>query len=658
MWTISVFFYSTTLLLGYIYASLLTSMPSRQALLLHASLLSCTGLMLLSRWIGADSPLLIDTVSGGWPALSVLLTLLYALGLPVLLLASTSVLVQHLFARLTKDEPYALYGLSNAGSLLGLLLYPFVLEPFTDLSVQAIWWMCGYLLFLLILLFAWHKTETQAPEGKPAKFLMTKLRHRPQIIFMAAIPTFLLASGTEFLSKGIASFPLLWVIPLVLYLLSFIFAFRNTEGKVSRTKLGFGLILLLLLVFSILPVIDSGVAVYWVGFVCFSVTFYFICLYFHKRIYDLRPRVSELGSFYVFLTIGGALGSGLVGFVMPTLLNDQVELHYVLAALMLYFVSRYMEWLTGTVQAFFVRATQAFLFFATFLFLTSVTMDESLYASERNFYGTLKVHDQTIMLDEEAVTLRTISNGATNHGHQPQDARYERIPGSYYGPGSGIDVAIQHAESKQGAPRVAVVGLGAGMMGAYCDQMADLTFVEINPLVVAMARDHFTFLDMCPDKTEVLIGDGRLVLEELAAREEQKFDVIMIDAFTDDAIPSHLLTAEAFTGAYQPLLADGGVLVVHISNKYLNLHLPIAAMARAGRYEILTVNNRVDGSDPLAMNSSWVLVVKPDEVGEFLGYENVAEYTGKELLWTDQKNSVIGALSLSGSRISVDTSSE
>lgn len=653
VWTISIFFYSTTLLLGYLYASLLTSWPSERARLIHSTLLVLAGALLIGRWVVDGSPILVPAVVGYDPVVAVLLTLLLAVGLPVLLLASTSVLAQYLYARLTTEDPYPLYAVSNLGSLLGLAAYPFLLEPFTVVPSQAAWWAIVFVAFLLVLIASWRQVDRVNDAAARAKVsaLTGALDHRGSILLMAAIPTFLLASTTEFLSKGIASFPLLWVIPLMLYLTSFIVSFRSNSLTVSGIPFGFWALLASVPTFVVLPFLNLNAIVYWAGFVSVMTFFFLVCIYYHNRIYELRPRVNDLGAFYVWLTLGGAIGSGVVGMILPLVLDRQIEVYLAFGLISLYLVLRYLDWLRNRLSTFMVRSLQAFILFTCFAFTGSLLVVNDSVASERNFYGTLHVLDVSLTVNGEEIPVRGIVNGATNHGLQALDERYESSAASYYGPDSGIDVAVRSFTEAGEPPRVQVVGLGAGMMNAYCDEVEHIDYIEINPAVEAVAREYFTYLEMCPEKTTVTIGDGRLVLEDEVAAGDVEYDVIMMDAFTDDAIPAHLLTTEAFTEAYQPLLSERGVIAFHISNKYLNLYPPIVGLAEANGYEALVVQNDPGDENELHLPTSWVLVTQPENADRLLAYASVERYQGESLLWRDDRNSVISVLSVNGSRI-------
>mgnify|MGYP006292221467 CR=1 FL=1 len=649
VWTISIFFYSATLLLGYLYAAVLMQWPNQVARMVHGLLLLIGAGALLWRWGVYGYPVLLPVVAVGEPALAVLMTLACALGVPIVLLASTTIITQHIWARLVGTEPYALFAVSNAGSLFGLLLYPFLLEPFSRLSAQATAWLLGYFCFNLLLLLAWRRVGDAS--GHLRKSLLqvrdALVPHRLWILLWAAIPTFLLASVTELLSRGVASFPLLWVLPLALYLVSFILVFGRRHWDIAERWLGLAALAALVPTLLLLPIMNQAAWWYAAAGLALLVSFFLLAVYFHQRVYTLRPAVRNLGPFYVYVTLGGAIGSGVVGFLLPVILPQQGEVYAALALITLFFTYRYLPRIEPWVHRSFLRVVQ---FAVVLLVLTSTGLSlvsVETIDSARNFYGTVRVKEGVRPVGGEMVPVRTMVHGATVHGLQALDPQYAQAAASYYGPDSGIDLAIRQMEGRDQLPRVAVIGLGAGMMNAYCSDVALLDYIEINPAVVELAREHFTYLDQCAHKTTVTIGDGRLAL---AARDAgATYDIIMMDAFSDDAIPTHLLTTEAFRHAYAPQLAPGGIIAFHISNKYLNLAPPIAGLAAQFAVRPVLVTTAPDHTAGLYFPTVWLLLTDAATAAELVAHPNARYYTGPTQLWSDEQHSVLSVLSLTGS---------
>ena len=651
VWTVSIFFYSVTLLLGYIYATFITEWRLKGVAVIHALLLGVASLLLIRRYVGEDTSLLVDAVSASTPAFSVLLTLLFAVGLPVLLLASTSVITQKLYARVESGEPYRLYAVSNTGSVLGLLSYPFVIEPNSFVSFQIFAWMGFFIAFSAVLMTAWFfavksKTETVTlPSGENGRTLEVPWK----ILAVAAIPTFLLAAGTEYLSQGIASFPLLWVIPLTLYLLSFVVSFSDGYKKYITFSVRKWLVIFSVFLILSLPIMNIGAVLYWSAFLSFSGFFFLTSTYFHRRLYDNRPGVASLGRFYVLMTAGGAIGSGVVGLALPFLLVDNVELALVIGFLSIYFARQYFDPSFSPRYPLLRKAPKVAVILVSILFVLVSLSDSGTVVKKRNFYGVLHVLDTTRPVGDETIPVRAIVNGVTVHGFQILNPEYKAEAASYYGPNSGIDIAIRSFSENGVQPRIMVVGLGAGMINAYCDDAEHISYIEINPAVVDIAYEYFTYLEACPEKNDIEVGDGRLVMKEYAESGVEPYDVIMVDAFTDDAIPAHLLTTEAFRGAYGPLLAENGVVAVHTTNKYLNLSAPIAGMGTDNGQEVVFVENWPDQTNGLQLPTTWILLTSDVQKEVLLEYETASEYMGENFVWSDGKHSILSVLSWRGS---------
>ena len=647
VWIISIFFYSTTLLLGYIYASLLTKWSLGTSRIVHGTLLVLTGALLIARWLSDGSAVVVVESSQQSAAISTLLTLLYGVGLPVLLLASTSVVVQHLFALHTKEDPYWLYTLSNAGSLIGLAIFPFLLEPLVNLPLQIEVWTIGFVLFLILLLTAWKRVEKSNLIETNQKPELPRPMVQPALILLyAAVPTFLLASMTDLFSRGIASFPMLWVIPLMLYLLTFVVAFRDRMPfsvlPLGPTALASGLLVLLPL-----TLMNKSLLNFFVAFGFGMLFFFLVSTFFHRTIYLMRPDSSQLGKFYIWLTFGGAIGSGSVGLLLPALLDSTIEVYVGLAVIVLYFIWTQMDILKKHVSIHFVHLAQAMFVLSVVLFTYYSINVPGLVDSKRNFFGSVRVTDENMLVNGEPIEARYMVHGTTLHGLESRDPEFEKYAVSYYGTGSGIELSLRSFVERNINPKVNVIGLGAGMMATFCDNLERLDYVEINPVVLELAQEHFSYLDRCTEKQSVTIGDGRLVLETLPPRD---YDVIMVDAFSDDAIPAHLLTKEAFHNAYLPQLSDEGVLVIHITNRFLDLHGAVAGMVDGTEYQTIAVRSEKVDNNQMSMTTIWVILAKGEQAERILSYENTTLYQGPLIKWTDSKNSILQTLSSTGSR--------
>lgn len=650
VWTMVIFFFTTSLLLGYVYASIVISWPHLFAKVVHSGIVFAAAVSVVASWLAVGTPIIGNSIESAnyEPAIAVLLTLLSLVGLPTLVLASNSVVVQSVYTNLTGNEPYPLYALSNAGSLAGLLTYPFLVELWFPLSLQIVAWSVLFLLLIFLLLILIHSvpmTRVALPLQEQRK--NSAVDHPLGFVARAAIPTFFLAASTEYLTKSAASFPLLWVVPLAAYLLSFVVAFRTKRSVLPKESVvvlaGIFLPMFLLITLNALPGI-----MYWFFVALTTLSVFVLATYIHTRIFEERPEPARMGKFYVLLTTGGALGSGIVGLVLPLLLGSNHELMWFLFLAILFvgwhsrllFVGRVLPvWKKG------LLLLTGFSVLALFLY-SIVSLDP--VATRRNFYGTLSVFDVEVRNGSTTIPIRQLVNGSIVHGLQSLEETTRLHAVGYYGPDSGIGVSMQSFSERGVSPKMLVVGAGVGTLSSYCDSLSKLDYVEINPAVIDVASDYFTYLAYCHEKGTVTIDDGRLYLE--SKEKNEQYDLIVVDAFTDDSIPIHLLTVDAFRDAYQPHLSKEGMIVIHVTNRYLDLSGVVAGSAHAIGYIAVRVDNRVNSDEKLGLSSTWMLVMQKEKAEDFLVNASVRQYTGKDIIWTDERSSVLEALSLQGSR--------
>ncbi len=629
VWTTCLLFFQLLLLLGYLYAHLLVHrLGHRGQLLVHGGLL-LAACLLLAFLAGRDLrlPAAFHAADGGRPVLRLLGLLTVMVGLPYFLLSTTGPLVQAWVARQGK-VPYRLFALSNLGSMLALLGYPVLVEPFLRLRHQAWAWSAGFALFAVLLLRVARRSARPAAASvpdDPAPPPGTALK--PLWVLLAAVPSILLMAVTSHLSSNVAPIPFLWVVPLTLYLLSFILCFDSDRWY----RRGLFLPLLVPALAGLAALLHPDLRFWAVRgqLAIFAAGLFVICMVGHGELARLRPHPRFLTGFYLRISAGGALGGLLVAVAAPRLFHGYLELPLGLAlcaATVFLVLARdpggLRPWprrasllgfavLTGALAAFILRVEKA--------------DTEGAVARGRNFYGTLTVYDR------QEGNWRTLSHGTITHGGQFTDPARANRPVTYYGPGSGVGLALRALPD--GPRRLAVVGLGAGSLAVYGRRGDRVTFYEINSLVERFARSHFRFLQDAPAEVDVRLGDARLTLEREAP---QSYDLIAIDAFSSDAIPVHLLTREAFA-VYARHLRPGGVLAVHISNRYLDL----AGVARAGAeplgLHMRLVDNGADDENEV-YESTWVLLSA--DAGFFHGpgfreNKDVTRLEARAVPWTD-----------------------
>ncbi|MBL8491637.1 MAG: fused MFS/spermidine synthase [Rhodocyclaceae bacterium] len=599
VWTTCMLFFQAVLLLGYLYSHwIVRFLPPRGQSLLHATLLAASLLLLP---LGADPDW--RPTGAENPTLRILGLLGASIGLPYFVLSTTGPLIQAWFARERPGAlPYRLFALSNLGSLLALLAYPVAVEPLLPLRWQSWTWSALFVLFAgLCGLLAWRGSgSAPRPAGHHAEQAAPGIAMHLAWIALAACPSVLLLADTSFLTENIAPVPLLWVLPLALYLLSFILCFESRFWY--RRRLFLPLLAAGLGALAYVPTLGINALPLPAATALNLAAFFVACMVCHGELARLQPDASHLTGYYLMLAVGGAMGGLLVGIVAPTTFNSDYDYSVALALTALVVPAvvigrhrfaapwrRRLSWGLALLVAGSVVAIRV-----------EDHLDElrgSLFAA-RNFYGNLRVRPG----GEGKDAFRTLMHGRIIHGRQFADPARQDEPTTYYSRGSGAGLAIA-ARGGQGPLRLGVVGLGVGTLAAYGRPGDELHFYDIDPLVVDVARASFTYLARTRAHWEVVLGDARLTMER---ESPQRFDVLLVDAFSGDAIPIHLLTREAFAHYRRHLKADG-VLAVHISNRFLNLAPVVAAAARELGLEARTVENPGD-DDALVFSSTWVLV--------------------------------------------------
>jgi len=574
VWSVAMVFFQAVLLCGYGYAHLLMRKAGiRRALLIHFALMA-TALAFLP--VGVGEGFETPPESGFAPWLLVLLAA--SIGLPFLAVSANGPLLQAWFARTghaQAGDPYFLYGASNIGSFAALLSYPVLVEPLFTLAEQARVWTVGYVALLLavtacgaLALIRPSEPASSVPVGEPAEAAPSSWRQRLEWCGWAFLPSGLLVAVTAHVSTNIAAAPFLWVVPLAIFLLTFVLAFQRERLIPHRIiQLMLPPVAAAAVLTSFLPLlfgILGGIAVNLFAL-------FVVAMVWHGELVARRPAASRLTEFYLFMSIGGVLGGAFASLAAPVLFDGVLEFPLLLVAAALALPeARSSSWRVAATSgaALLVAA------------ITIVDLRGAVEDRERSFFGVI-----TTRTTPDGV-FRTLLHGTTLHGAQrlaelglTPPARPE--PLTYYhaeGPlAQGLAMARAHAP--QGRLSVGIVGLGTGSLACYAAPGDSWRFFEIDPAVIRLARDpqRFTFLSACAPAAPIIQGDARLTL---TAEPNESFDVLVIDAFSSDAIPVHLLTAEALR-LYKDKLRPGGVALLHISNTYMELQSVVAATAQA-----------------------------------------------------------------------------
>lgn len=650
VWSVCLLFFQSALLLGYLYAYLLTRhfQPRVQAWI-HTTLLAASLIVLPILPKSSLKPSGLED-----PALRVLLVLAVTVGLPYCLLSSTSPLLQ---AWHTKSHagaaPYRFYALSNAGSLLALLSYPLVVEPRLSSHHQAVIWSVAYgVVAVLYAAITFRNRNADSPRDI-LDLATAPWKLKSLWIALAACGSALLLSVTNYISQNLAAVPFLWIVPLSLYLLTFIICF---EGH-NWYRRGFFLRLLAVALASMAFGLAPGRANLppYILVPLFCAGLFSCCMVCHGELARLKPHPAYLTSFYLLISLGGALGAFFVALLAPRIFSGYYELPIalgfcgVLIHIVLYRDGELIshtprsKWIWGLLAALVVVLCVS-------LYVTAKQNTTQTRVMVRNFYGVLRVEDRVapsvvLIQGNSAQSLdpdpryRDLINGTIEHGIQFLSAGRRRETTTYYGPNSGIALALQ-AAGREGAIKVGAIGLGAGTIAAYGRAGDEYTFYEINPLVVEIANHEFSFLRQSAAQVKIVTGDARLSLE---GEVPQQFDVLAVDAFSSDAIPVHLLTQQAFA-LYFRHIKPNGVIAVHVSNKYLDLAPVVIAAATSLNRKAIVIESGDDNPHAI-YRAIWVLVGSEDGLlaKPELKTAGKTEASGKQKVWTDDYSSLLNA---------------
>lgn len=689
VWTTCMLFFQVVLLVGYSYALATTKwMGTRKHAILHVCLLLLS-LLYLPLTLGSFG----SVSERNNPALWLFGYLLIAIGLPVFLISTTSPLLQKWFTRTghrSASDPYFLFAVSNAGSLLALISYPLVLEPSLSLSSQNWLWVVMYVVFLVLTLgcvfVLWKssrstKEESIVQDDSHVQETFIALGRRLYWILLAFIPASLLFGVTTYITTEIAPTPLLWTIPLALYLVTFVLAFAG-KNRLPERFAGVALTGLALLLTLVLA---ANATEPTTAIVLLHLCFFFVAATFcHNKLAADRPTATRLADFYLCVAIGGMLGGLFNTLIAPLVFNTIVE--YPLAIVLACLIQQRDNWqenssvdrlfdlilpiviggltiglafliersdvspMVGVAIVFgvplviinhrFRTRPVRFALAVGAVMLASMVYSEiqnrTLHA-ERNFFGTLSVRF------DQSGTTRVLYHGNTIHGRQFVDPDLQREPLSYFHREGPLGQIFEAFNANSTASNVAVVGLGAGSMACYARSDHHWTFYEINPAVINIAQttDYFTYLQQCPAaSTKIVLGDARLQLQNAP---DNHFGLIVLDAFNSDAIPMHLMTQEAIA-LYISKLATGGMLAFHISNRSLKLDAVLADLAKRNGATCLSFadgeHNPLTGKDP----SEWLVMAQHSPAFDVLAGDprwRAVEGRNGSVAWTDDFSNIL-----------------
>jgi hypothetical protein len=665
VWTTCLVFFQVALLVGYVCAHwLATRMRQRTQALIY------TGLLVVCLAQAAYNLRPELHASTFHPVVSVFLVLSTLIGLPFVVLSATNPLLQAWYARgparpaalgsaavMNTTPPYRLFALSNFGSLLALVVYPWLVEPKLSLHAQSIVWLVAFAVFVAAGSgIAWMKRGSEAipsiaamGEISPVAEPSPSPSDRALWLLLPAGGSLMLCAVTNHLTMNIAAIPLLWIVPLTMYLLSFVIAFSRGDWMpglfrrktpvvgVSVVRMGLlGLTWVALLSMGyVLPDSHTDVTSLKLVIPFYCLALLVICLFCHAELHRLRPSPGHATSYYLLIAAGGALGSIFVGLVAPVIFRGSYELGCGLVLIALLAIA--VTWKNGIGWRVWWPANAIALIVLTVM--QARQNQHQAIAELRNFYGTLRVTEA--MEPPYTGFTRTLYHGTIQHGIQIFTDKLRTTPTSYYAEDSGVGLAVNLCCGER-PRRVGVIGLGTGTMAAYGRKGDVFRFYDINPLVEPIARHLFTYLKESAATIEVVPGDARL---SLAHEPPQGYDVLVIDAFSSDAIPVHLITSEAIE-LYKRHLAPGGIIAVHVSNHFLVLPPLVELLAEHAGMKTVFVSNLND-DDLGEYSSDWVLITNNQL---FLSAKDVREGASSidmrpgVRLWTDDYSSVLPLL--------------
>lgn len=676
VWTACMLFFQSALLGGYAYAHFIVERFSvNRQVVIHTVLLVITLL-----WLPITPPDWLKPEDSSWPVIRVLLLLLVSVGGPFLLVSSTAPLLQSWFSRaFVGRSPYRLYALSNFGSLLGLFAYPFVVERMLRLPVQTWVWSIGYFVFVVLCSVTGWSIRRLVTEGEDKRVVKggdssestsqsvtenNELKALDPILWLmlSACGSVVLLAVTNQLCQNVAAVPFLWVMPLGLYLVTFILCF-DSDGWYHRGFFGLLWIVTLILAFWL----GFGASLSLVGLIALYCFILFVCcMVCHGELAGIKPEPRKLTLFFFLISVGGALGGIFVLLVAPVIFNLFHEFYVgvIGTGIALLLILRRDLWktlsgeklkrsLSGTAM---VGGAMVLLVIGMSWFTawSGLSGGGNTIAIDRNFYGIVSVQKEDAY--QASDSLLAFTHGNTTHGFQFVSPERRSEPTGYYQKGAGVGLALRyHPKRLKGESlKVGLIGLGVGTLSAFAGPGDNFQFYEIDPNVEKFARKYFTCLSDGIERgaeIDVHLGDARILLEkELNEGGSRQYDILVLDAFSSDAVPAHLMTEECFS-LYKKHLREDGILAVHISNRHLDLAPVVRSSADSINAKTIQIWYQTPGlmvlPERLRLTSHWVLATNNDEFlknPKIIAAMTPWDQDASQVRWTDNFSSLFQVL--------------
>jgi spermidine synthase len=659
VWSCAMLFFQITLTGGYAYSNwLVKNLQSKKQSITHLILMGISICLVITLWRIWPSPI---TPAASWkpvnisqPILYIFLLMTISIGLPFFVLSTNSPLMQAWFSHKNPGHsPYWLYALSNIGSLLGLITYLTLIEPMLTLQWQGWIWTGGYILFVIVtgynsILNMRRRQPPVSVERDPLTSIMQKCKKSSQSlwILLSACASLLVLAVTSQITQEVAVIPFLWVLPLSIYLLSFVLAFSSQRWY----HRGIFTILFLIGTGGWLFVLFNPLSNFIIQICIYSFLLFATSMICHGELYALRPQPFLLTRFYLMVSIGGAIGGFIVNLVAPTIFRGYWELYFGFSIVWILLAILSIRGI-GTKAGFWYSILVGGMAIVVTIVVISMMINSSSGNSyiHRNFYGVVRVKQMEI--EESQKRANVLVHGSTVHGFQFLESDLRDSPTSYYTEESGVGLAILNNPHYGSGMRVGVLGLGVGTLAAYGQPGDQFRFYEINPEIVDLANGkggYFSFIKDSQATIELIVGDARISLEkEINERLENNFDILVLDTFSSDSIPVHLVTMEAFD-IYLQNLATDGLIAAHISNERLDLRPVFWQLAQFYNLEMVILENPTMKADPAAFKSVWVLLTRNTKLFEAPALANsvvpMVGFNTNIRLWTDDYSNLIQIL--------------
>jgi hypothetical protein len=656
VWSTTMLFFQVLLTGGYAYAYWLTGRvkSTRQSathLILAVFAILVLAVLAFSWSSPITPPTTLKPTDISFPILDIFRLLIISVGLPYFILASNGPLMQAWFSHIFPQRSYArLYALSNLGSLLGLLAYPVLIEPNLSLRNQGWLWSGGFIVFgLLVIGIAFRNRRAVPPlrsqpvtgsvpsSGRPSSALLSLW------IALSATASLFLLSVTNQISQEVAVIPFLWILPLTLYLLSFILTFSGERGYNRRFYSISFVVAALLTIYVLLN--SLSISVYW-QILIYCLLLFSSCMLCHGELYLLRPDAQHLTSFYLMVSIGGALGGVYTSLVAPFIFNGYWEFMVALAMTLALWLTVLRAGRVENHSAWARFMLTVFLIVTILLSMVGNLAGTTLF-SKRNFYGVIRVRE--VIPDGSTELAYALSHGITVHGLEFIKPELRDVPTTYYIPGGGAGLVLLNHPRAGKRLKVGLLGLGIGTLAAYGQPGDEYRLYEINSIVIDLAMGqggYFSFLKDSRAHITTVLGDARISLEkELAEGQAQNFDVLVLDTFSSDSIPVHLVTREAFD-LYLKHLAPDGIIAAHISNRHLDLRPVFWQLAQYYGLQIVSVDYPGDNNG--GYPTDWLLLTRDPKLFEIPAIKSHSTpmdgYSTHLKLWTDDYSNLFQIL--------------